>query len=288
MFVRRSREYGDGGVMTDKTDPAEWMAAWSKAQQETWRQFLAGSGTPPAMAAGLGAQAFPGTSTDWSHQLLNFGDQYLGISREFWKLLEPAGQAGSAGPSAAGMQPQLAALQESFTAGLKQLYGQAMPGADALASWQGMAALGPGRERMEQQARLQNAALRFQQALQRHGQLLSKVSSAAVARMTEQLTKREAPVSSLRAVHNLWVECGEQAFAAAAHGAEFAAAQAELNTALVELRAEQQKQIEDWARAFDLPTRSEVNTINERLTTLRQRMRELEEELDHLRGREPR
>jgi polyhydroxyalkanoate synthesis regulator phasin len=49
------------------------------------------------------------------------------------------------------------------------------------------------------------------------------------------------------------------------------------------LKAEQRAQVEDWARALDLPTRTELNTILKRMNTLRRRVRELEEELDRLR-----
>ena len=97
-----------------------------------------------------------------------------------------------------------------------------------------------------------------------------------------------APIGSFRAMYDLWVESGEEAFAAAAHGADFAKAQAELNDALMELRAEQQKQVEEWARSLDLPTRSEVNSIIKRVGTLKNRVRELEEEIEQLkRGRAP-
>jgi hypothetical protein len=42
------------------------------------------------------------------------------------------------------------------------------------------------------------------------------------------------PISSLRQLHELWVDCGEAAWAEAAHGDEFAEAQAELLAAWVE------------------------------------------------------
>jgi hypothetical protein len=44
-------------------------------------------------------------------------------------------------------------------------------------------------------------------------------------------------VTTLRELHALWIDCGEAAWAAAAHGEEFAEAQAELLAAHVELAA---------------------------------------------------
>ncbi len=45
------------------------------------------------------------------------------------------------------------------------------------------------------------------------------------------------PITSLRELQALWIECGEAAYAEAARREEFASAQAELLMALVELRA---------------------------------------------------
>jgi hypothetical protein len=45
------------------------------------------------------------------------------------------------------------------------------------------------------------------------------------------------PVTTLRELHALWIECGEAAWAAAAHRDEFAEAQAELLAAHVEFAA---------------------------------------------------
>jgi hypothetical protein len=45
------------------------------------------------------------------------------------------------------------------------------------------------------------------------------------------------PITTLRELHALWIDCGEAAYAAAAHREDFAEAQAELLAAFVELRA---------------------------------------------------
>jgi len=116
-------------------------------------------------------------------------------------------------------------------------------------------------------------------------QLLTKVSAEAVERLAKRVTRRaqsNEPIGSFRAMYDLWVDSGEEAFAAAAHGADFAKAQSELNDALMALKSAQHKQVEDWARSLDLPTRTEMNTVLKRLNTLRRRVREMEDELDAL------
>ena len=84
-------------------------------------------------------------------------------------------------------------------------------------------------------------ALRLQRASQSLAQLAAGVAADAAARFQAALasTDPELPkITSLRALHGLWIDCGEAAHAAAAHAPAWAAAQAELLNALVELRAE--------------------------------------------------
>jgi hypothetical protein len=85
------------------------------------------------------------------------------------------------------------------------------------------------------------ATLRLQKAAERYGQLLSVIASDAGRRLAAQLaaTGPDAPpITTVRELHALWIECGEAAWTEAAHEEAFATAQAELLGALVELRAQ--------------------------------------------------
>jgi len=300
--------------MSEQNPQAAWLEAWMSTQQDLWQKFLAGQApaatqpTPgPAQFMQFFGASLPESSQDISRKMLEFGEGYLGVAREFWKVLETSAPAGGA-PDADLLQRELEKLRTSFTQGFAKLYGAgplgadmlsawqrmagaaaATPGAAAPGSWPGLPALGLTRERQEGIERLGRAAWQYQQALGRFGELLARVSGDAVERLTRRISKRatsDAPIGSFRAMYDLWVESGEEAFAAAAHGAEFAKAQADLNDALMELKAEQQKQVEDWARSLDLPTRSEINSLLKRVNTLKRRVRELEEEVEAVkRGR---
>jgi polyhydroxyalkanoate synthesis regulator phasin len=297
--------------MSEQDPQSAWLEAWAATQKELWQRFLSGQKEAPAAAEPPGlalfnqffGQALPDSSQDVSRRMLEFGEGYLGVAREFWKLVE-AMPAGAADPGR--LQRELEALQSTFAQGFARLYGSGPLGSDLLSAWQrmataagapgiqppawpGMPALGPTRERQEAMERLGRAALRYQQALGRFGELLARVSGDAVARLAKRVARRaqtQEPIGSIRAMYDLWVDSGEEAYAAAAHGAEFSRAQAELNDALMGLKAEQHKQVEDWARSLDLPTRTEMNTILKRLNTLRRRVRELEEEIDRLKRAE--
>lgn len=276
--------------MTNPAGSAEWMDQWLAAQRQLWDSMLAGrpaAAPPPPSSPFLQAfgSALPESSRDVAARMLEFGESYFGVTRQAWKALEAAQGASAA---QADLARQLDSLKTQFIQGFAQVFpGMSSAGAPAPGSAPGsMPALGPARERQQAAERLARAAARYQQAFAAFTALLARVSSGAVERLAQRLSEGagtgQAP-GSLRAVYDLWVECGEQAYAAAAHTPEFSKAQAELNEALLDLRREQQRQVEDWARALDLPTRAEVNTLIKRVNTLRRRMRELEEELEQLR-----
>jgi hypothetical protein len=74
----------------------------------------------------------------------------------------------------------------------------------------------------------------------------------------------------------LWVECSEQVFNTVAHSSAYGHLQGELGNAAVRLRARIQKVVEQGLRQFDLPTRSEINSVHQQLRQLRLRVAELE------------
>jgi hypothetical protein len=82
--------------------------------------------------------------------------------------------------------------------------------------------------------------LRYQQAMQGFTAQVSAIAMNAGERLAEALARsgpEAPPITTLRELHALWIDCGEAAYAAAAHREDFAEAQAELLAAFVELRA---------------------------------------------------
>ncbi|MBF8291569.1 MAG: phaE [Steroidobacteraceae bacterium] len=201
------------------------------------------------------------TESEAVRRIRDFGEDYLGITRELWKLVESQLSQEAGTPSQTlekGLDQLRNALKEKFV----RLY---------------VPAFGPLHAQQAATERLMSTTLRWQRAAARVSELLSAVAADAVARLVAVLSGPDAsgpPVTSLRQLHDLWVECGEQAYATAAHSEDFAAAQTELLTAMVEMRFEQRRQIEEWARAFNLPTRAEVDAIHRRLHELARLLRE--------------
>ena len=110
----------------------------------------------------------------------------------------------------------------AFAAGYRQLFA---PG--------GLAAAGPDSG--------SGAAFeRYQRAVARSSALAASIAEDAGARLARALEAggpAAPPITSLRELRALWVDCGEAAYGEAARSEEFANAQAELLMALVELRA---------------------------------------------------
>ena len=140
--------------------------------------------------------------------------------------------------------PWLAAFQQALAAAGSQYGTFAQAGAGAFDP----AALAAGYQQLFMPAaptpnpvagtagahRLQRATLAF-------GELAAHAAADAAARFQAALGSTDPAlpkITTLRALHALWIDCGEAAHAAAAHAPAWAAAQAELLNALVAWRAE--------------------------------------------------
>ncbi|HLZ99557.1 MAG TPA: poly(R)-hydroxyalkanoic acid synthase subunit PhaE [Steroidobacteraceae bacterium] len=100
--------------------------------------------------------------------------------------------------------------------------------------------------------------------------------------------KATAPdMEALRALYDSWIDCAEEAYGRIAHSDSFSSALADFINASSAFRKESQAGVELWAKAFDLPTRSEVNTLMRRVNSLEERLR-LKEPQDPPRTNPPR
>ncbi|MDH4258861.1 MAG: hypothetical protein OEW16_01015 [Gammaproteobacteria bacterium] len=213
-----------------------------EAQQEFLRQALDGGG-------------------EAVRRIREFGEDYLGIARELWKLVE------SRAASEPGVSPQ------AFRASLDHLHDGLKEKFERLH----VPVFGPLQAQQQATEQLMAATLRWQRASSRLGELLSAAATAAVENLVVALANAPAtapPITSLRQLHDLWVDCGERAYGEVAHSDDFAAAQCKLLSAMVEMRFEQRRVIEEWARAFNLPTRAEIDAIHGRLHELARVLRE--------------
>ncbi len=132
-------------------------------------------------------------------------------ARDWQALLQSAAQPGS------NAAPIIERYRQLFLPQLHPTAPMAVPGAAASVAWQ-----------------------RWQRATISLGALATAIGTDAYARFSAALASTDpatAPITTLAELHDLWIDCGEAAYAQVAHSRQFAAAQAELLSALVELRA---------------------------------------------------
>lgn len=153
------------------------------------------------------------------------GGDCVGVAADWWRLFGTQ----AAGAVTASSPADLESLRALFIDHYRQWFTPEI-------------ALGPAaRDPMHDGVA---ATMRWQAATRRFGQLTMEIAGDAFRRLSAALVNDDValpPITSLRELHELWIECGEAAYAAAAHGDEFADALAELLAAWVELCAERRR-----------------------------------------------
>lgn len=175
--------------------------------------------------------------------------------------------------------------QEMFSAWQQAWVGAAATGdgasrqfADLIAR---MPTLGLAREQTETWRELMAAQAECQKLEQELRAVWTKVQSDALSMVETMIRERQHTqgINSYRELYDVWVECGETVFARVAHSEAYAKLQAQVGNAVIRLRAKQQAVIERGLKYFDLPTRSELNTVHKQMRELRERLTTLEAQL---------
>lgn len=146
---------------------------------------------------------------------------------------------------------------------------------DALASlvghWLSTPTLGYTRESQEETQRLGQLWMEHGQAVQAYTAVLSRVVVRAGEllreKMLAKLGKGES-FDSLRACYDLWVDCGEEAYAELSVSADYTRAQAKLTNSLMAVKRQEQKMVDEVLGALNMPTRRELDTSHRRLHRL--------------------
>jgi hypothetical protein len=188
-------------------------------------------------------------------------------------------------PFLAAAQPSLGATAEKGITGTWGFPWQ-MPGFAAAGGAEGnwdLPGIGPLRE---QQAAAQEMAA-AQADVARLSLEMARVMAKVHADTLDLLARRSAerandgePAADAKVLYDLWIECGEATYAKVVHGDAFCRLQADLCNAGIRFQAAQREQVERWLKLLDLPTRSEVNTLNLRI-------RELQRQLDSVGAKPP-
>jgi class III poly(R)-hydroxyalkanoic acid synthase PhaE subunit len=143
--------------------------------------------------------------------------------------------------------------------------------------------IGYTREWQEQQQEWVQLFMDYSRTVQAFGALLGKVVQRALElfgqRMTEK-TRAGESFEGLRAVYNLWIDCGEEAYAEQVANTEFPLLQADMINALMRMKRHEQQMLEEVMTALNMPTRSEMDTTHKRIYDLQQQVCCLQDALE--------
>lgn len=152
-----------------------------------------------------------------------------------------------------------------------------------LSGWLSTPTLGYTREWQEEFQRLGQRVLAYQQAMQDYSGVLCGVVGRAAELLRDKALERVQkgePFDSLRECYNLWVDCGEEAYAEVCASEAFTRAQAAMTNALMAMKRQEQTMVDEWLSALNMPTRRELDTSHRRVHHLQRRVWRLEETLE--------
>jgi class III poly(R)-hydroxyalkanoic acid synthase PhaE subunit len=155
-----------------------------------------------------------------------------------------------------------------------------MPSAKGLGDFKSMLempAFGLMREHQERQQKSIVAWIDYQEQTARYNALMVKASQRGFELFEGKLLEREQPgrqIDSMRALYDLWVDAAEEGYAEIALSHEFREVYGAMVNAQMRVRSQVQQDVERMAADFGMPTRSEINSIGERLQALRREVRE--------------
>jgi class III poly(R)-hydroxyalkanoic acid synthase PhaE subunit len=143
--------------------------------------------------------------------------------------------------------------------------------------------VGYTREWQEQAQEWVQHYMDYARALQDFMRLLGTVGQRATELFSERLAaqfREGASLEGLRAAYNLWIDCGEEAYAEQVANTEFPLLQADMINALMRMKRHEQQMLEEVMTALNMPTRSEMDTTHKRIYDLQQQVCCLQDALE--------
>jgi polyhydroxyalkanoate synthesis regulator phasin len=279
--------------MSDKpNDFIDQYQAFVRAGLETWsRQFdPASQSAATSPSADIMGRMFSGLSGygDWMRSMAS-GEP--GSTPFAMGSVPPFGQPGAAGASPYGptgaFPPGAAPFGYGPPPGATPFgYGPPsgantpQPGTESFDEWAkvmrealSMPAFGLTREQQEEQQALFRAWIDYAEHHARFQALLQGVNDRAAAALREQPAPMDA--ESMRSVYDRWVNLAEENYGEAALSDEFREVYASLVNAQMRLKVLQQKQVERLTRQAGMPTRTEVDSLGERMHAMRRDVRRM-------------
>jgi class III poly(R)-hydroxyalkanoic acid synthase PhaE subunit len=142
--------------------------------------------------------------------------------------------------------------------------------------------LGYTREEQSQYQDLMRKTLDYQRALQEYMAFFSHIGVKSTDRMRESLqdlAKADKAVDSARTLYDVWVGCCEDVYAEEVQTTEYARVHGGLVNAQMALKQRMSVIVDETLGTLNMPTRSELRTLQDRLQETRRETKALRHEL---------
>ena len=144
-------------------------------------------------------------------------------------------------------------------------------------------AVGYTREWQEQLQDWSRLSVEYMHTVRDFTALLNKVLQRALelfGQRVKEKTLAGEPFAGLRPLYDLWIDCGEDAYAEQVATPEFPHLQAEMINALMRMKRHEQMVVEEFMTALNMPTRREMDTTHKRIHELQRQVRQLQDALE--------
>lgn len=145
--------------------------------------------------------------------------------------------------------------------------------------------VGYTRESQEQYQDLSRLLLGYQRAWQAYEAGQARVALESVDRFRARLddaARREQPIGSMRELFNEWVDACEEVYGEYVMSEDYARAYGEMVNALMAVKHQGSKLVDEVLEGLNMPTRREISTLHERFQESRREIRRLRRDLDEL------
>ena len=159
-------------------------------------------------------------------------------------------------------------------------HGQVREGMDKVLSAPG---LGYTREEQAQYQDLMRRSLAYQRALQEYMAFFGKLGVKSVQRLKDYVQSRVdsgQPIDSARALYDNWVGCCEAVYGEEVSTPEYSRIHGQLVNAQMALKQRMSHLVDETLGALNMPTRSELRTLQDRMQETRRENKRLRRELD--------
>lgn len=250
------------GMLQTNTQPFDPAAAWKSFSENAMK---GGNAWANAFNAGgpFGQQGFGGFG--------NFGQGFGGFGQGFGAGFNPSGWTMAQPWNPQGGQQGASGFQNFDPFG----FYASLPG------------IGYTREKQDSWNLLYKLWTEFDAQTRKYNAAMAQVGIEAVQKFQEYVANppAEAPaLTSLKEVYAKWVDVCEDVYARYAMSEEYTKLYGEVVNALMAFKGQVNVLTDDIADQFNLPTRTEVDSLHQRLHALRRENIELRKAIDEIRG----